>query len=143
MDPDVPLVVPEANAEALRSIPKGIVANPNCTTMVVIPVLKPLHDEAGLSRVVVSTYQAVSGSGIEAVRELAEQLAKTVDRAADLTFDGGAVDFPPREVYPVPDRAQRDPAAVHDRRRRLTRDRRGAEVHQRDPQDPRHPRARR
>ncbi len=81
MDPDVPLVVPEANAEALRSIPKGIVANPNCTTMVVIPVLKPLHDEAGLNRVVVSTYQAVSGSGVDGVRELAEQLAKTVDRA--------------------------------------------------------------
>ncbi len=102
MDPDVPLVVPEANAEALRSIPKGIVANPNCTTMVVIPVLKPLHDEAGLNRVVVSTYQAVSGSGVDGVRELAEQLAKTVDRAADLTFDGSAVDFPPREVYPAP-----------------------------------------
>jgi aspartate-semialdehyde dehydrogenase len=102
MDPDVPLVVPEANAGALRSIPKGIVANPNCTTMVVIPVLKPLHDEAGLSRVVVSTYQAVSGGGIDAVRELDEQLAKTVDRAADLTFDGGAVDYPPRSVYPVP-----------------------------------------
>ena len=49
MDPDVPLVVPEANAAALRSIPKGIVANPNCTTMVAIPVLKPLHDEAGLT----------------------------------------------------------------------------------------------
>ncbi len=102
MDPDVPLVVPEANAEALRSVPKGIVANPNCTTMVAIPVLKPLHDEAGLSRVVVSTYQAVSGGGIDAVRELDEQLAKTVDRAADLTFDGGAVDYPPRSVYPVP-----------------------------------------
>jgi aspartate-semialdehyde dehydrogenase len=102
LDPEVPLVVPEANAEALRVIPKGIVANPNCTTMVVIPVLKPLHDEAGLTRVVVSTYQAVSGGGIDAVRELAEQLAKTADRAADLTFDGSAVDFPPRTVYPVP-----------------------------------------
>ncbi len=102
MDPDVPLVVPEANAEALRTIPKGIVANPNCTTMVVIPVLKPLHDEAGLSRVVVSTYQAVSGTGVDAVRELAEQLAKTADRAAELTLDGAAVDFPPREVYPAP-----------------------------------------
>src|SRR5580700_6434887 len=59
MDPDVPLVVPEANVDALRSIPKGIVANPNCTTMVAIPVLKPLHDEAGLTRLIVSTYQAV------------------------------------------------------------------------------------
>ena len=102
MDPDVPLVVPEANAAALRSIPKGIVANPNCTTMVAIPVLKPLDDEAGLRRLVVATYQAVSGGGVEAVRELAEQLAKTVDRAADLTFDGSSVDFPPRSVYPVP-----------------------------------------
>ncbi len=102
MDPDVPLVVPEANAEALASIPKGIVANPNCTTMVAVPVLKPLHDAAGLRRLVVSTYQAVSGGGIEAVGELAEQLAKTVDRAPELTFDGAAVEYPPRHVYPVP-----------------------------------------
>jgi aspartate-semialdehyde dehydrogenase len=102
MDPDVPLVVPEANAHALSAIPKGIVANPNCTTMVAIPVLKPLHDAAGLNRIVVSTYQAVSGGGVDAVHELAEQLAKTVDRARDLTFDGGAVDYPPRAVYPVP-----------------------------------------
>jgi aspartate-semialdehyde dehydrogenase len=102
MDPEVPLVVPEANADALASIPKGIVANPNCTTMVAIPVFKPLHDEAGLTRLIVSTYQAVSGGGVEAVRELAEQLAKTADRAQDLTFDGGAVDYPPSSVYPVP-----------------------------------------
>ena len=102
MDPDVPLVVPEANAAALASIPKGIVANPNCTTMVAIPVLKPLHDAAGLTRIIVSTYQAVSGGGVEAVRELAEQLSKTVDRAQDLTFDGGAVDYPPFSVYPTP-----------------------------------------
>ncbi|MGO8860373.1 MAG: aspartate-semialdehyde dehydrogenase [Acidimicrobiales bacterium] len=102
MDPDVPLVVPEANAHALSAIPKGIVANPNCTTMVAIPVLKPLHDAAGLNRIVVSTYQAVSGGGVDAVRELAEQLAKTVDRARELTFDGRAVDYPPLAVYPVP-----------------------------------------
>src|SRR5277367_3778221 len=102
MDPDVPLVVPEANAYALASIPKGIVANPNCTTMVAIPVLKPLHDAGGLTRIIVSTYQAVSGGGVEAVRELAEQVAKTSDRAQDLTFDGNAVDFPTRSVYPVP-----------------------------------------
>jgi aspartate-semialdehyde dehydrogenase len=102
MDPDVPLVVPEANADALATIPKGIVANPNCTTMVAIPVLKPLHDAAGLTRIIVSTYQAVSGGGVEAVRELAEQLSKTVDRAQDLTFDGGAVDYPPFSVYPTP-----------------------------------------
>jgi aspartate-semialdehyde dehydrogenase len=102
LDPDVPLVVPEANADALASIPKGIVANPNCTTMVAIPVLKALHDAAGLNRIVVSTYQAVSGGGVDAVRELAEQLAKTVDRAQDLTFDGQAVDYPPYSVYPAP-----------------------------------------
>jgi aspartate-semialdehyde dehydrogenase len=102
MDPDVPLVVPEANVEALASIPKGIVANPNCTTMVAIPVLKALHDAAGLERVIVSTYQAVSGGGVEAVRELSDQLAKTVDRAQDLTYDGGAVDYPPLSVYPEP-----------------------------------------
>lgn len=102
MDPDVPLVVPEANADALARIPKGIVANPNCTTMVAIPVLKPLHDAAGLTRLVVATYQAVSGGGLPAVQELAEQLAKTADRAQDLTFDGTAVDYPPQSVYPVP-----------------------------------------
>ncbi|HSZ35859.1 MAG TPA: aspartate-semialdehyde dehydrogenase [Acidimicrobiales bacterium] len=102
LDPEVPLVVPEANAAALRHIAKGIVANPNCTTMVAIPVLKPLHDEAGLTRLVVSSYQAVSGGGVEAVRELAEQLSKTADNAAELTYDGTAVEFPPRSVYPVP-----------------------------------------
>jgi aspartate-semialdehyde dehydrogenase len=102
LDPEVPLVVPEANAGALASIPKGIVANPNCTTMVAIPVLKPLHDEAGLRRLVVSTYQAVSGGGVDAVRELAEQLSKTAEAAPELTFDGSSVAYPPRSVYPVP-----------------------------------------
>src|SRR5690606_13090986 len=60
LDPDVPLVVPEVNAHALDNIPKGIVANPNCTTMAFMPVLKPLDREAGLRRIVVSSYQAVS-----------------------------------------------------------------------------------
>ncbi len=63
MDPEVPLVVAEVNPGALDSIPKGIVANPNCTTMAAMPVLKPLHEDAGLVRLVVSTYQAVSGAG--------------------------------------------------------------------------------
>src|SRR5665213_1811428 len=94
MDPDVPLVVPEVNESALSSIPKGIVANPNCTTMVAMPVLKPLHDAAGLIRVVASTYQAVSGSGLAGVAELDEQLRATVDGAAGLTFDGAAVTGP-------------------------------------------------
>ena len=91
MDPDVPLVVPEVNAHALASIPKGIVANPNCTTMAAMPVLKPLHAAAGLVSMTVSTYQAVSGAGREGVDELAEQLEKSV--AGDvriLTFDGSA-----------------------------------------------------
>lgn len=102
MDPDVPLVVPEVNAAALGSIPKGIVANPNCTTMVAMPVLAPLHREAVLDRLVVSTYQAVSGAGLAGVRELQDQLTKTVEHAADLTFDGRAVDFPPPSTFPGP-----------------------------------------
>ncbi len=99
MDPAVPLVVPEVNESALGSIPKGIVANPNCTTMVAMPVLKPLHDAAGLTRLVVATYQAVSGAGRSGVAELEGQLLKTVDRAAALTFDGRAVEGPPPAVF--------------------------------------------
>jgi len=102
MDPEVPLVVPEVNADALDSIPKGIVANPNCTTMVAMPVLAPLHREAVLNRLVVSTYQSVSGAGLAGVRELEEQLAKTVERAGALTFDGSAVDYPAPEKFPGP-----------------------------------------
>jgi len=102
MDPDVPLVVPEVNRHALASTPKGIVANPNCTAMVAMPVLKPLDDEAGLRRLVVASYQAVSGSGKAGVAELAEQLAKTVDEAAELTFSGNAVEFPPHAKFPAP-----------------------------------------
>ena len=100
MDPEVPLVVPEVNESALASIPKGIVANPNCTTMVAMPVLKPLHDAAGLTRLVVSTYQAVSGSGLAGVVELDEQLRATSDGAAALTFDGAAVTGPDAHVFP-------------------------------------------
>jgi aspartate-semialdehyde dehydrogenase len=102
MDPEVPLVVTEVNRHALSSTPKGIVANPNCTAMVAMPVLKPLDDEAGLRRLVVASYQAVSGSGKAGVAELAEQLAKTVDEAAELTFDGGAVEFPPHDKFAAP-----------------------------------------
>lgn len=93
MDPDVPLVVPEVNAHALDNIPKGIVANPNCTTMAAMPVLKPLDDEAGLQRMVVSTYQAVSGSGLAGVDELDQQIRKGGNEATALTYDGDAVDF--------------------------------------------------
>ena len=100
MDPEVPLVVPEVNASALHAMGKGIVANPNCTTMVAMPVLKPLHDAAGLRRLIVSTYQAVSGAGLAGVAELDGQLAKTADGAAALTFDGSAADHPAPEVFP-------------------------------------------
>ena len=102
MDPDVPLVVPEVNAEALASIPKGIVANPNCTTMVAMPVLKPLDLEAGLQAMVVNTYQAVSGGGLAGTAELDEQVRKVADGAAALTFDGAAVEFPEPSVFPRP-----------------------------------------
>jgi aspartate-semialdehyde dehydrogenase len=102
MDPDVPLVVPEVNAGALSGIRKGIVANPNCTTMVCMPVLGPLHRAAGLRRLVASSYQAVSGAGGAGVAELDEQVRAVGDKAAALTLDGGAVDLPPGKVFPGP-----------------------------------------
>jgi aspartate-semialdehyde dehydrogenase len=102
MDPEVPLVVPEVNADALDDIPKGIVANPNCTTMVAMPALKALHDAAGLRRLVVSTYQAVSGAGLKGVDELAEQVAKVGGESPALAFDGAAVEFPEPNVFPAP-----------------------------------------
>ena len=102
MDPDVPLVVSEVNPAALQHLSKGIVANPNCTTMAAMPVLKPLHDAFGLVRVVASTYQAVSGSGLAGVEELDGQVRKTADRATALVHDGGAVDFPAPVKYVAP-----------------------------------------
>jgi aspartate-semialdehyde dehydrogenase len=93
MDDRVPLVVPEVNADDLDELPLGIVANPNCTTMVAMPVLKPLADEAGLEAIVVSTYQAVSGAGLSGVEELDTQVRKVGDQAPALTHDGRAVDF--------------------------------------------------
>ena len=101
MDPDVPLVVSEVNPHDLERISKGIVANPNCTTMVAMPVLMPLHREAGLTRLVISTYQAVSGTGRKGVSELEEQVAKT-GNAAGLTFDGRAVELPAPACYVAP-----------------------------------------
>ncbi|MBJ30038.1 MAG: aspartate-semialdehyde dehydrogenase [Acidimicrobiaceae bacterium] len=94
MDPEVPLVVPEVNASALDDIPRGIVANPNCTTMAAMPVLAPLHAEAGLRSLTVATYQAVSGAGLAGVDELASQVAAVLDGAPGLAHDGRAVDFP-------------------------------------------------
>jgi aspartate-semialdehyde dehydrogenase len=102
MDPDVPLVVPEVNPAALADVSKGIVANPNCTTMVAVVALAPLHRRAGLRRLVAATYQAVSGAGLAGVAELHGQLAKTVDQAAELTFDGRAVAFPQPEKFAAP-----------------------------------------
>ena len=102
MDPEVPLVVPEVNAHALAAIPKGIVANPNCTTMVAMAPLKALHDEAGLRTLVVSTYQAVSGGGLAGAAELDEQVRKVADGAIALVHDGGALEFPEPRVFPQP-----------------------------------------
>ena len=91
MDPQVPLVVSEVNAHTLHDLPKGIIANPNCTTMAAMPVLKPLHVAAGLRSIAVATYQAVSGSGREGVDELAAQLEKSQGQDVRiLTFDGSA-----------------------------------------------------
>ncbi len=100
MDPDVPLVVSEVNPQAIDDARKGIIANPNCTTMAAMPVLAPLHAEAGLRRLVVSTYQAVSGSGLTGVEELETQVRAAVDQdIAALTHDGSAVDFPAPKKY--------------------------------------------
>jgi len=102
MDPDVPLVVPEVNASALDSIPKNIVANPNCTTMVAMPVLKPLDTEAGLVGLVVSTYQAVSGAGLAGTAELDDQIRKIGDGAPALAMSGTAVDYPTTNMFVAP-----------------------------------------
>jgi aspartate-semialdehyde dehydrogenase len=101
-DADVPLVVAEVNPQALDEVPRGIIANPNCTTMAAMPVLKPLHDEAQLVRIVASTYQAVSGSGVAGVEELDGQVKAVVDKAAELTHDGAAVSFPEPRKYVRP-----------------------------------------
>jgi aspartate-semialdehyde dehydrogenase len=99
MDPDVPLVVSEVNPHAIREARRGIIANPNCTTMVAMPVLKPLHEESGLVRLVAATYQAVSGSGVAGVEELATQVAAAGDKARELAYDGEAVAFPEPAKY--------------------------------------------
>ena len=106
-DPDVPLVVSEVNytrdvAARPRSLKKGIIANPNCTTMAAMPVLKVLHEEAGLVRMVVSSYQAVSGTGLAGVEELLTQARAVVGEAEQLVYDGGAVQFPAPKAYVAP-----------------------------------------
>ena len=102
-DPEVPLVVSEVNfARDAGNRPKGIIANPNCTTMAAMPVLKPLHDEAGLTRLIVSSYQAVSGSGLAGVEELASQARAVIDGAEQLVHDGSALNYPAPVKYVAP-----------------------------------------
>ncbi len=102
MDPEVPLVVADVNDAEAANRPKGIIANPNCTTMVAMPVLRPLHLEAGLRSMVVASYQATSGAGLAGVEELAQQIAKGGD-ARGLTHDGASVDLgqPSAFVEPI------------------------------------------
>lgn len=103
MDPDVPLVVSEVNPDAIDEMRKGIIANPNCTTMAAMPVLMPLHQAAGLQRLVVSSYQAVSGSGLAGVEELASQMRAVMEQPIEqLTYAGTAVDFPAPAKYVRP-----------------------------------------
>src|SRR5258707_11112709 len=102
-DPDVPLVVSEVNfARDAGRRPKGIIANPNCTTMAAMPVLKVLHDEAGLVRMIASTYQAVSGSGLAGVEELFGQARAVIDDSEQLVHDGSALQFPAPNKYVAP-----------------------------------------
>jgi aspartate-semialdehyde dehydrogenase len=101
-DADVPLIVTEVNPHALAEMRKGIIANPNCTTMAAMPVLQPLHAEAELTRIVASTYQAVSGSGLAGVEELDGQVRAVVDKAAELAHDGSAVAFPEPATFVAP-----------------------------------------
>ena len=104
MDPEVPLVVSEVNPHAALNPPKGIIANPNCTTMAAMPVLKPLHEAAGLERLIVSTYQAVSGSGLAGAEELLGPVEGVLAQGhtLDLVHDGSSVDFPQPEKYIAP-----------------------------------------
>ncbi|MDF1479061.1 aspartate-semialdehyde dehydrogenase [Leifsonia sp. H3M29-4] len=101
MDPDVPLVVSEVNPHAIGEARKGIIANPNCTTMAAMPVLKVLDTEAGLQRLIVSTYQAVSGAGLKGGEELlAQAKAAVAQDAIELVHDGASVDFPAPSAFP-------------------------------------------
>ncbi|WP_300265898.1 aspartate-semialdehyde dehydrogenase [Microbacterium sp.] len=102
--PEVPLVVSEVNPHAIDERPKGIIANPNCTTMAVMPVLKPLAAEAGLERLIVSTYQAVSGSGLSGAQELLDQVEGVLAQGdtLGLVHDGSAVEFPEPNNYVAP-----------------------------------------
>ena len=103
MDPEVPLVVSEVNPEQIKQRPKGIIANPNCTTMAAMPVLKPLHEKAHLTKLIVSSYQAVSGSGLAGVNELDGQVREGVAQdIAQLTHDGASVALSEPKKYVAP-----------------------------------------
>ena len=138
MDPQVPLVVSEVNPEALADLPKGIVANPNCTTMAAMPVLKPLHAEAGLKRLTVSTYQAVSGGGLEGIDVLARQLDHVGGKARELAVGGARCAATGGGKVGGADGAQCRAAQLRLRRRRLYRGR--DQAARREPQDPEHSR---
>ena len=102
MDPEVPLIVSEVNPEEIRNAHKRIIANPNCTTMAAMPVLKPLHDAAQLVRLIASTYQAVSGGGLAGVDELDKQANAVVKNSRELTYSGNAVSYPAPEKFVRP-----------------------------------------
>jgi aspartate-semialdehyde dehydrogenase len=102
MDPEVPLIVSEVNPEEIRNAHTRIIANPNCTTMAAMPVLKPLHDAAQLVRLIASTYQAVSGGGLAGVDELDKQANAVVKNSRELTYSGGAVTYPALEKFVRP-----------------------------------------
>lgn len=104
-NPEVPLVVAEVNPKDALNRPLGIIANPNCTTMAAMPSLKVLDGLGGLRALRVTTFQAVSGSGLAGVQELASQVRSIVEsgqRIEDLALDGGAVEFPEARVYAAP-----------------------------------------
>ncbi|NJC21045.1 aspartate-semialdehyde dehydrogenase [Arthrobacter pigmenti] len=100
MDPDVPLVVSEVNPHAINSARKGIIANPNCTTMAAMPALKVLDWAAGLQRLIISTYQAVSGAGKDAGPALAKEVDAAIEQGVlNLLHDGASVQFPADKVF--------------------------------------------
>lgn len=102
-DTEVPLVVSEVNPHVIADRPKGIIANPNCTTMAAMPVLGPLHRKYGLKRLIVSSYQAVSGSGLAGVKELEGQIRAGVEQdITQLVTNGEAVTLPEPNVYVAP-----------------------------------------
>ncbi|MBE7363755.1 aspartate-semialdehyde dehydrogenase [Corynebacterium aurimucosum] len=99
-DPDVPLIVSEVNPQDKDNVTKGIIANPNCTTMAIMPVTKALHDAAGLTTMRVASYQAVSGSGLAGVETLVKQVASIGDRNVELVHDGSALEVSEEDLGP-------------------------------------------